>query len=172
MSLQTDKKFAFIKTQLGSRQAYSNTIKQGNFSTSEIEILLQASANINSSEINQELIYEAYDVLHSKNLYKENKSSAESSLVRPKVVKNNRLMKCPNCKKSISKNANSCPNCKLLLDTEKNNYLTTCYKCGCKVYKTEKKCPNCGANLQKLKSIMITALIITIIYILFDLLNK
>lgn len=172
MTFKTDNRFKFIKTQLGSRQDYSNAIKQGGFTSSEIEILLQASASINNPEPDKKLIYKAYDLLHSKNLYKENNSSVKPSLTKPKSINDNRLMKCPNCKKSISKNVNSCPNCKLLLDIENNKYLTSCYKCGSTIYTTEKKCPNCGVSLQKFKNIFIVSLVLTIGYILIDALNR
>lgn len=172
MAFKTDKKFLFIKTQLGSRQDYSTTIKQGSFTNSEIDILLQASATVNGSQPNKELIYKAYNILHSKNIYKETKSTVKPSAIRPNTIKDKRLMKCPNCKKSILKNANSCPNCKLVLDTEKNKYLVSCYKCGTKVYATEKKCPNCDASLQKFKNVAIFSLIILIGYILINALNK
>ncbi len=82
---ENDKKIQFVKDTLGTRQKYHEVITYHDFSDSEKNILLQAVANIHHNEIDESLIFNAYDILVSKsieNTFGRKKSTKKSPLLK------------------------------------------------------------------------------------------
>ena len=86
---ESDEKIQSIKDVLSTRKNYHNIITNHDFTDSEKDILLRASANINHSKVDKLLINQAYDILISKSIIqttlstpKSNKSPMNLSLLK------------------------------------------------------------------------------------------
>lgn len=74
-------KVQLIKDTIGSRQKYHKVIANHDFTDSEKDILLQASANAKHSKVDQELINQAYNILLLKSIIDTNKIKSATTNV-------------------------------------------------------------------------------------------
>ncbi len=84
--IEANEKIQFIKDTLSTRQDYHKIISNHSFTSSEKDILLQATVNIMHSSPDKFLIYEAYEILAAKSL-EESTSNNASIKVRINIPK-------------------------------------------------------------------------------------
>ncbi len=80
-----NEKIQFIKDTLGTREKYHEIITNHSFTNFEKDILLQASVNIKSSNIDESLINVAYDILISKSI--QNNTQEKNSTINLSLLK-------------------------------------------------------------------------------------
>lgn len=127
MNIRTDEKFRFVHMKLGIKQDYSNLIKENNFTDLEVDILHQASIDINSPEPNNKIIFRAYNILHPKKV--QNPSIKNKNTKKYTDTKNSKLMQCSVCKGKIASTADICPHCGAVNEaTSDSDVLNTMFK--------------------------------------------